>query len=148
MSRKTRTGSRLFFIEFLIVLFFFLIVSTVCLKLFTRAHLITQRANALSHAQAAAASVAAAIEGTDGTPESVAAFFPEANVSSDKIMISYDRDFVPCSSDDASYFLTASLDTVNQEKASVISILDRSQNIVYELSVCFHEPLTRKEALL
>lgn len=62
MNKDNRTGSRLFFIEFLIVLFFFLIVSTVCLRLFARAHMITQRADALSHAQAAAASAAAAVE--------------------------------------------------------------------------------------
>ena len=62
MKRKNRTGSHLFFIEFIIVLFFFLIVSTVCLQLFTRAHVITKRADTLSHAQAAAASVAAGVE--------------------------------------------------------------------------------------
>ncbi len=62
MKRSKRTGSHLFFIEFIIVLFFFLIVSTVCLRLFAQAHGITQRADALSHAQAAAASVAAAVE--------------------------------------------------------------------------------------
>ena len=33
MKRNDRAGSHLFFIEFIIVLFFFLIVSTVCLRL-------------------------------------------------------------------------------------------------------------------
>ena len=48
MKKQNRTGSRLFFIEFLIVLFFFLIVSAVCLKLFAHAHQITERAEAFS----------------------------------------------------------------------------------------------------
>ena len=59
MKKNSGKGSRLFLIEFLIVLFFFLIISTVCLQLFVKAHLITRRSEALSHAQAAAASVAA-----------------------------------------------------------------------------------------
>lgn len=72
MKRNSRTGSRLFFIEFLIVLFFFLIISTVCLKLFARAHSITQYSEALSHAQTAAASVAAVIETGKEAPSETA----------------------------------------------------------------------------
>ncbi len=69
MKRNSRTGSRLFFIEFLIVLFFFLIISTVCLRLFAQAHSVTQHSEALSHAQVLASSVAAVIEeGKDAAP--------------------------------------------------------------------------------
>lgn len=82
MKQNNRAGSRLFFIEFLIVIFFFLMISTVCLKLFARAHMITQEANALSMAQSVAASIAAAAEGSDGTADAVLAFFPEAEIVS------------------------------------------------------------------
>ncbi|MCC8065673.1 MAG: hypothetical protein LIO94_01025 [Clostridiales bacterium] len=57
--RKENTGnSRLFFVEFLIVLFFFLIIGTVCLRIFAASHKITQNADALAHAQSYAASIA------------------------------------------------------------------------------------------
>lgn len=133
MKKNTRTGSRLFFIEFLIVLFFFLIVSTVCLRLFSRAHVITQRADDLSHAQTAAASVAAAIEDAVAIPgnpdepagaavsgitailDKAAVFLPEAEVSQDRLILSYDDKFQPCGSRESAYTLTA---TITQDDGS------------------------------
>lgn len=58
MHKKITENSRLFFIEFLIVLFFFLIISTICLKLFVQAHKITVDSENLSRAQSLAASAA------------------------------------------------------------------------------------------
>lgn len=58
MYKKNTSGSRLFLIEFLIVLFFFLIVSTICLNLFVHAHKITTDSENLSRAQTLAASAA------------------------------------------------------------------------------------------
>ena len=57
-STSNHSGTRLFFIEFLIVLFFFLIISTVCLRLFVQSHSMTKRTEELFQAQEAAASVA------------------------------------------------------------------------------------------
>lgn len=46
-STSNHSGTRLFFIEFLIVLFFFLIISTVCLRLFVQSHSMTKRTEEL-----------------------------------------------------------------------------------------------------
>ncbi len=128
MDRNNRTGSHLFFIEFIIVLFFFLIVSTVCLRLFARAHGITQQADALSHAQAAAASVAAVVEDiladeTDNMitlqsaaeclPGAALATLPENSSGQEGLSIFYDKDFQPCTADEARYLLTATLESAN-----------------------------------
>lgn len=138
MKRNNRTGSQLFFIEFIIVLFFFLIVSTVCLRLFARAHGITQRADALSHAQAAAASVAAVVEdvlsenandpGMSGKDilESVAGYLPGASLSalpddpsaSEGLVIFYDKEFQTCAADNARYLLTAALEPADGQNGS------------------------------
>lgn len=154
MKRNNRTGPRLFFIEFLIVLFFFLIISTVCLRLFAHAHMITQRADALSHAQTSAASVAAAVESivnsTDGNInilEAAAPLLSGADLISDGLMIPYDRDFQPCAVQDAYYMLTASVDTSDQKVFLNISVDDYYHESIYELSAAFYSPLTRKEAL-
>ncbi len=129
MDRNNRTGSHLFFIEFIIVLFFFLIVSTVCLRLFARAHGITQQADALSHAQAAAASVAAIVEDiladeTDNTvtllqsaanylPEATLAALPESSSGQEGLLIFYDKKFQPCTADEARYLLTATFESAS-----------------------------------
>lgn len=156
--------SRLFFIEFLIVLFFFLIISTVCLKLFASAHQITLRADALSHAQTAAVSVAESLKAIDTASkpdnkisEFLTAVFPEAEILSSPddlsagtaaaFRLTYDRNFAFCEPEQAYYTLDCELHTMDHEKEASIIIRDRKQNTVYELSVSFHEPLTRREVL-
>lgn len=149
MDKNSRTGSRLFFIEFLIVLFFFLIISTVCLRLFVKSHTITMRANALSGAQSTAASVAAVISSGDGSAQSVASYFPEALAEGEQLTLFFDKDFQAVDSgDNAFYTMTILLNPVsNQEKTGLISVSDREESILYELPVSFHRPLTREEAL-
>lgn len=152
MKRNSRTGSRLFFIEFLIVLFFFLIISTVCLRLFTRAHTITQRSDALSHAQTVASSVAAVIESgsTDvvsGILENATAFFPDASVTEDGFFITYDQYFDPCPAEKAFYTLTLTLESTDREISADIVVQNYDHSVLYELPVFFYIPMTREEAL-
>ena len=147
MNRNSRTGSRLFFIEFLIVLFFFLIISTVCLRLFVKSHTITQHSEALSHAQAIAASVASVIEQGAITPTEAASFFPDASVTSDGFFITYDNDFVPCSAESASYALTVVMTQQDHTLRADIQIENKKHELIYQLPVSFHLALTRKEAL-
>ena len=147
MKKNSGKGSRLFLIEFLIVLFFFLIISTVCLQLFVKAHLITRRSEALSHAQAAAASVAALIESGYNTPEKAASYFPEASIESDGFSITYDSDFHTCTSEKAAYTLKVLMTENGQEVLSDITVTEKDHSVLYELSVSFHRPFTRKEAL-
>ena len=140
MKKNSGKGSRLFLIEFLIVLFFFLIISTVCLQLFVKAHLITRRSEALSHAQAAAASVAALIESGNDTPEKAASYFPEASIA-------YSSDFRTCTPEKAAYTLKVLMTENGQEVLSDITVTEKDHSVLYELSVSFHRPFTRKEAL-
>lgn len=155
--QHTDRKSRLFFIEFLIVLFFFLIVSTICLKLFACAHSVTDRADALSHAQAAAASAAELLSVSDGSVEEMAAYFPEASVLENTLVMNYDREFQPCPESDSHYTMTITLssddketatkmiDPVTEKNADIV-ILDNTE-ILYSLSVSYHTPLTREEVL-
>lgn len=147
MKQNSRTGSRLFFIEFLIVLFFFFIISTVCLRLFARAHTVTQHSEALSHAQTTAASVAAVLESGHVQPEDAAAFFDGASVSGDGFFITYDGEFQPCAADRARYALNVSIKTDGQELSAAITVENSDHSLLYELPVSLHLPLAREEAL-
>jgi hypothetical protein len=145
MKRKNGAGANLFFIEFTIVLFFFLILSTICIRVFVYAHQVTQHAEAISHAQTLAASISEAVEGSDGSARSLLSFFPEAQISGDELTLSFDRDFVSCDSEDAYYTLTAALQQENHTKSAYIAVTDDDQELIYELSVSFHQPLTCEE---
>ena len=153
MKKQNRTGSRLFFIEFLIVLFFFLIVSAVCLKLFAHAHQITERAEALSRGQAFAASIVEVLEAEagDGTEEDLYCVLQkiwlEGNMETDRFVLSYDRTFEICEPENAYYTAVVSVKTESESPAVTIRITDPANEVLYELSVQLHLPLTYKEVL-
>lgn len=159
MKRNSRTGSRLFFIEFLIVLFFFLIISTVCLRLFAQAHSVTQHSEALSHAQVLASSVAAVIEeGKDAAPiaaddemaglvESAVSYFPDASVTENGFFITYDQNFNPCPAKKAFYTLAVTMKLVDRKISADIVIETYDHSVLYKLPVSFSVPLTRGEVL-
>lgn len=186
--KSIHTGkSRIFFIEFLIVLFFFLIISTVCLRLFVRAHQITEKADALSRAQNLAASVAEVLISGYDTQELLLSYYPGAVPLSEAtnlspasadtqapdlnfhtlsgICMTYDRSFRE-SSDQIFYTMTVELQPAFTEIAdhenggkdsavkaayhdmtSSVRICDRNQEILYELTVNLHRPMTREEVL-
>jgi hypothetical protein len=156
-------------IEFLIVLFFFLIISTVCLRLFVQSWQITRRANALSGAQAAAASITAVLSAHPDSADAMDLYFPDARMTEDGFQLDYDSKFQVISNTDssdsdsdpsadadssdtdvsgtaASYTLTAHF-SGTQDILAEISVCDRTGDVLYTFSATVHRPLTRKEAL-
>ncbi len=133
MKQTSRTGSRLFFIEFLIVLFFFLIISTVCLRLFAQARRITREAEALSGAQLHAASTAEAIEAGEE--------------SADRLRLYFDRDFHSCEENQAFYTLDTQLTVDNHWKTGTITVSAQDGRVIYELPFSFYAASTKEEVL-
>ena len=66
MKRKKQAGSSLFLMELILVLFFFLLTSAVCIRVFAKAYSISRSSLELSHAQSLCASAAEVFSGTDG----------------------------------------------------------------------------------
>lgn len=151
MSKQER-GSRssLFLIELIIVLFFFLLVASVCIQVFARAYTTSQSSRELSHAQNQCAGVAEVFGGTDGTIEELLIYFPEGKPSTDGMELFYDKAFSPCTAEDAVYTLSVkapliSKDAPNMRRASLTFL--RGEQSIYTLSVRCHVPLTaQKEA--
>lgn len=171
MRKQQNSGSRLFFIEFIIVLFFFMIVSAVSLRLFTQANAVTRRSNALFGAQTAVTSFSSVLEATDGSIEQIATYFPEAIHNENQLIIFYDRDFheieLPAANligseksnnilewvDElppyTSYLLIADF-THTQDFHDItldIRITDLHENIIFHSELYIHKPLIRKEIL-
>lgn len=148
MGKKYRTGGpNLFFIEFIISLFFFLIVSTVCIRVFVHAHMVTRNAEALSFAQTAASSVAEIIEANEGDARTLPDLIPQIIKKEDTFLLSYDRNFNICGSEAAFYTLSVRPAGDERPYESLISVADSRQNVIYELSVRFYRPSSRKEVL-
>ena len=150
-STSNHSGTRLFFIEFLIVLFFFLIISTVCLRLFVQSHSMTKYTEELFQAQEAAASVAELLEAGDDSVSVLLTAYPEAVLDDSGpdpvITICFDQDFHSCAPKKESYSLTVPLVVDNHEESATISVCKSSGEVIYTLDVSFHRPLTREEVL-
>ena len=150
-STSNHSGTRLFFIEFLIVLFFFLIISTVCLRLFVQSHSMTKRTEELFQAQEAAASVAELLEAGGDSVSVLLTAYPEAVLDDSGldpvITICFDQDFHSCNKKKESYSLTVPLIVDNHEESATISVCKSSGEVIYTLDVSFHRPLTREEVL-
>lgn len=150
-STSNHSGTRLFFIEFLIVLFFFLIISTVCLRLFVQSHSMTKYTEELFQAQEAAASVAELLEAGGDSVSVLLTAYPEAVLDDsglDRVItICFDQDFHSCAPKKESYSLTVPLVVDNHEESATISVCKSSGEVIYILDVSFHRPLTREEVL-
>lgn len=150
-STSNHSGTRLFFIEFLIVLFFFLIISTVCLQLFVQSHTMTRHTEELFQAQEIAASAAELLEAGGDSTKVLLAAYPEAVLDDSDtdpvITICFDRDFHSCGQKNGSYSLTVPLIVDNHEESATLSFCKSSGEVIYTLDVSFHRPLTRGEVL-
>ncbi|MCC8101230.1 MAG: hypothetical protein LIP11_02895 [Clostridiales bacterium] len=157
MKKQASNSSRLFFIEFLIVLFFFLIIGTVCLRVFAAAYSVTRDANALANAQSTAASIAEVLE----AGENIEKYFPEAMLISESetlvsgeddsqtaiYEITYNSEFQESDANNAFYTLNLAVTAEDHNQTAQITVVDRTGETLYELSVTYHLSLTREEAL-
>ena len=144
MRDQKRTGTRLFFIEFLIVLFFFFLVSTVCLKLFAAAHQLTVQAEALSQAQTLASS---AVETLKAKQESLTA---------GQSVSYFDQSFTSCSESEAAYSMTVTVTPAAKLSAAsefsvptlytvTVAVTRPDGSSVYTLSTSLHRPIHYEE---
>ena len=147
MRKKYRTGPNLFFIEFIIALFFFLIVSTICVRVFVHAHLTTRDAEALSYAQTLASSIAETLEESGADKQALLHAFPQMREENSCFLLSYDKDFQTCRPEKAFYTVTLQPQSDGHLTSADISVTDSRGLSVYELSVQFYRPLTREEVL-
>ncbi len=74
-----------------------------CVQAFAKAHTLTTRARDLSFASSAVSGAANVIKYTDGSPDQLQAYFPQAVADGEHIAVYYDADFAPCGKTDAAY---------------------------------------------
>ena len=145
-----RSGSRrpsLFLIELIIVLFFFMLVCAVCLRLFALADLTSRESKDLSISQNLAQSFAEALKGSDGSPQEMIRLLPELSYIGQQYRSWYDSSWQPCSSEDAVYSLDNRY-TYSSLKTAALTIRDlRREKDLFQLELTFYHQ-TGKEISL
>lgn len=92
-TRKKR--SNLFLLELMIAVFFFSIISAVCVQLFSEAYSLSKKSTDLTKAVNLAGNLAEGIQSWDGSIEQWEKLFPGGNWQEDQWQIVYDAEWQP-----------------------------------------------------
>ena len=141
----------LFLVEFMIVLFFFLIISTICIRIFMASWQTTAQTDARSHAQALTSEI---LEIFSADWEQAPAFlqeeYPQAIMTEESATLSWDRDFQETTEENSFYRFTFSWE--KEEEAPLLtlsfSLTDRTNTQLYELEETLHTPSFFPEDIL
>lgn len=146
MYRSGHSKSGLFLMELIIVILFFSLASTVCIQMFAKSHLISEETVNKNEAVLAAQNLAESWYAAGGDLTAMSAVFPDASVTDDRLVLSYDSSWNLC--DDASAVYTAVLTNSSEDADNITcSILVGSANgteedALYTLSLRHHIPAT------
>lgn len=134
MREQNRNGSKLFLTELMIAIFFFSIITAVCVQLFADAHMMSKRSQELTQAVNVAANAAEYYSVWDYDYDSWSTLFAEGKWDGDVWQISYDEQWQPCI-DNGSYMLEMKIDQVDSLSTAYIIVTDNQQSELYSLEV-------------
>lgn len=138
--RKYRSQkSSLFLLEIMLNLLFFVILVTICLHLFLKAHHLSKDTTLLHRAVTVCTSVAEVCQSSLGETDIFQTIYPEALFLNDTILIYFDSNFTACSEFESIYRVFLS---ENKETGSItIRFLRKNDtNVIYELEASSYVP--------
>ena len=136
MQQKKGVRSSLLLIELIVTLFFFLLISVICIQIFAKTYTISQRSRELNHAQNLTAGAAEVLEYAGVSYEHWQTFFPEIQSDENLFRICYDKNFTACTLEEAFYTLTVEFSA--DETGSIV--FSKGEETIYSLVVRFHTP--------
>ena len=143
--------SSLFLMELIITILFFSLASTVCIQLFSKAHLLSQSTIEENHAVIQAQNMAELFLACDGELSQMGAYSSqlEYSPSKDTITLYLDSDWNECPPESAAYVASLHLqdtDLTEQNMQALIQVYSMEngpQESVYSLSVEHHKAKRR-----
>lgn len=133
----------LFLMELILALLFFALASTVCIRLFTKAHALSRQTVNENHAVIHAQNLAEAFLSTEGNMEDITALFPNADFgeSDNVLMLFFDENWNVCSLSEAYFHASITIlpatDGLTTANIAVTSLAEPS-NTIYSLMVTHH----------
>lgn len=133
----------LFLMELILALLFFALASTVCLRLFTKAHALSKQTVNENHAVIHTQNLAEAFLATEGNMKEIKALFPNAdmNESDNVLMLFFDKNWNVCSLSEANFHASLTLlpatDGLITADIAVTS-LTAPEDTIYSLIVTHH----------
>lgn len=137
MNRTARSQSSLFLIELILAILFFSLGSSICIRVFAQASLMSRSAADLSFASSQVSGAADFVRHSDDPAGEAASFFPVARTDGEGFCAFYDEDRSLCGEDRAAYTMTAVLSEDDGMSLAHISMAGADGEILYELDLRF-----------
>lgn len=140
--------SALFLMELIVALLFFALASTVCIRLFAKAHLLSEQTVNENHAIVHAQNLAEGFLATEGDIMQMKALFPNAASTSPEndILLLFDEEWNFCDAANACY--SAHLTSYPEKDGLItaditIAACNTSADAIYSLKISHHIPERR-----
>lgn len=142
MEKQPVRRSSLFLLELMISILFFSLASALCMLLFAKANSLERRSADLNHAVNACTSVAEILKTEDDVLSSLSEIYPDSSMDKNIFFVYYDKDWIPCTSENAEFILQLMLSKSGNLLSGDIQI-SKKEAIIYSLTVKKH--LTMEE---
>ena len=120
--------------EIIISIFLFMVVGSVCIQLFVRTYSINKMSTTVQNSSVITAEVAEIIVQSYGNIDSLADFYPEAEIDGGIAIIYYDEKFTRCNKDMSTYRLVIKNEGEGL-KTFYLIMFDDEEYPVYDMSV-------------
>lgn len=131
--------SSLFFLEIMLNLLFFVILVTICLQLFLKAHHLSKDTTLLHRAVTVCTSIAEVCQSSLDETDIFQTIYPESLILNDTILIYFDSNFAACSEFESIYRVFLS-ENKEDNRITIRFLRKNDTSIIYELEVSSYSP--------
>lgn len=147
MKYSSKRSSSLFLMELILALFFFMIVSVCCTRMFVKAWVTSRKASELNQAQNCAGNIAEVLNSDQDSEQALMRMFPEMIREEEKYLLYYNEEWQVCDQEKACYRIEVLIDLKENNQSGSITIKDKKETTIYQLDMIKHIPyhVERKE---
>lgn len=144
MNKYRHPKSSLFLMEIMINILFFVLLTTICLQLFFKAHTLSENTTVLHRAVSACTSIAEVYQSNSDGEEVILTIYPDAIALKKTLLIYYDKQFLPCKETESAYRAVL-IDDESQHTVDISFYAQDEAEPLYVLSVSSYLPQTLNE---
>lgn len=144
MNRTGKSQASLFLIELILAVLFFSLGSSICIRVFAQASLISREAADLSFASSQVSSAAAVFRSSDDPAADAARFFSGAETEPDGFSVFYDESRTLCTEEQAVYTMTVTLSETDGMIHAHISMSGSDGEIIYKLDLNYPAAVSKE----
>jgi len=139
MNRQPIKRSTIFLMELIIVILFFCLAGTLCIQLFVKAHLMSNRSRELTISVNEVSSAAALLENTQDAKSLLQKQYPFAKEEDGSFIVYYTKEWNVCTADEAIYSMDVRLNNENGFHTGDVTMYNVTENrIIYQIDIQKH----------